>query len=345
MILNKKDRNKEIENFIIENVEDNNKIIDLVAAKFNITKQAAGLHVKKVEKKGIIISSGKTRNKNFQLVKEEFNYDIKLSSNIQEDKVWRENISEKIKELPKNVFDICYYGFTEMLNNVIDHSESDVVNIKMVKTAKYIEFDINDSGIGIFEKIRQGFDLDDHLEALLELSKGKLTTAPKKHRGEGIFFTSRMFDKFLIFSGNIYYVHNSYGNAWLLENREKRAKGTLISMTINTASERITSSVFKEFESDEGVFSKTTVPVFLVQYGDENLISRSQAKRLLNRFDKFSEIVLDFSKINQIGQAFADEVFRVFNNNHPEVKIIPINYNDEVNSMIKRAKERKTDID
>ena len=346
MILNKKDRNKEIETFIIENIEENStKIIDLVATKFNITKQAAGLHVKKLEKKGIIVSSGRTRNKIFQLAQEIFNYTFDLSSNIEEDKVWREQISEKIKELPKNVFDICCYGFTEMLNNVIDHSGSDYVIIEMIKTAKYIKFNINDSGIGIFEKIKQSLNLDDHLEALLELSKGKLTTDPKNHSGEGIFFTSKMFDKFSILSGNLFYLHYSNKKDFLLEDREEGVKGTIISMTVNTTSTRTLGSVFKGFESDEGVFSKTIVPVALAQYGDENLISRSQAKRLLKRFEKFREIMLDFSKIDQIGQAFADEIFRVFNNNHPEIKIIPINYNDEVDSMIKRAKERQTDID
>jgi len=59
-------------------------------------------------------------------------------------------------------------------------------------------------------------------------------------------------------------------------------------------------------------FSKTHIPVFLAAYGEDNLISRSQAKRLLVRFERFKEIILDFENVESIGQAFADEIFRVF---------------------------------
>ena len=38
-----------------------------------------------------------------------------------------------------------------------------------------------------------------------------------------------------------------------------------------------------------------------------------------------------------IGQAFADEIFRVFRNKHKEITILPINMNEEVKFMIKRV--------
>ncbi|HSA06251.1 MAG TPA: DUF4325 domain-containing protein [Candidatus Gastranaerophilales bacterium] len=271
---------------------------------------------------------------------EVFNYKFELTPKVSEDRVWRENIADKVKDFPKNIIEICQYGFTEMLNNVIDHSKSPVVSIEVTKTAKDIEFIISDIGIGIFEKIKQSLNLQDHFEAILELSKGKLTTDAQRHSGEGIFFASRMFDKFSISSGNLFYSHNAEKNDWLLEDREQITSGTTVNMQISVSSNRKLNEVFKEFSLNEWDFSRTCVPVKLAQYGDENLISRSQAKRLLNRFEVFREIILDFSKINQIGQAFADEIFRVFINNHPDIKIIPLNCNHEVGLMIKRAQER-----
>jgi hypothetical protein len=71
--------------------------------------------------------------------------------------------------------------------------------------------------------------------------------------------------------------------------------------------------------------------------GDNDLISRSQAKRLLTRFDRFKEIVLDFQNVDSIGQAFADEIFRVFKNEHPNINLHPVNANEEVMRMIVRA--------
>ena len=42
--------------------------------------------------------------------------------------------------------------------------------------------------------------------------------------------------------------------------------------------------------------------------------------------------------IDEIGQAFADEIFRVYSNEHPEVRIVPANAGPEVKKRIRRAK-------
>jgi hypothetical protein len=76
----------------------------------------------------------------------------------------------------------------------------------------------------------------------------------------------------------------------------------------------------------------------MAQYGDDKLISRSQAKRLLARIDKFKQVLFDFSEVEMIGQAFADEIFRVFANNYPAIELTVINTNESVQQMINRAK-------
>ncbi|WP_081980634.1 STAS-like domain-containing protein [Neosynechococcus sphagnicola] len=55
------------------------------------------------------------------------------------------------------------------------------------------------------------------------------------------------------------------------------------------------------------------------------------------RVDKFKVVVFDFSGEEAIGQAFADEVFRVFRRQHPEMEIISLNTNKDVAQMISRA--------
>ena len=89
------------------------------------------------------------------------------------------------------------------------------------------------------------------------------------------------------------------------------------------------------------LFLKTTVPVKLLQYEGEALVSRSQAKRLLARFDQFKEIVLDFKGILIIGQPFADEIFRVFQNQNPQTHIYPVNTNEDIERMIKLVKTKE----
>ena len=63
----------------------------------------------------------------------------------------------------------------------------------------------------------------------------------------------------------------------------------------------------------------------------------SQAKRLLQRVEHFRHVVLDFAEVARVGQAFADEIFRVFANAHPEVELLAVNALPEVQQMIRRA--------
>lgn len=77
--------------------------------------------------------------------------------------------------------------------------------------------------------------------------------------------------------------------------------------------------------------------VELSKTGEETFTSRSQAKRIVTRLEKFKEVVLDFSDVQEIGPAFADQIFRVFASQYPETHLIPINANEQVTKMIQRA--------
>jgi len=241
--------------------------------------------------------------------------------------------------MPENVLDIWHYGFTEMFNNAMDHSTGHSISVSISRTAVSTEIFIRDDGVGIFKKIQKALNLLDERHAILELAKGKLTTDPKRHSGEGIFFTSRMFDEFDILSGGLFFTHVFGGtHDWLLE-RDKFQSGTAVWMKVNNHSSRTTTKIFSQYTSGEDFgFTKTVVPVDLARYGNENLISRSQAKRLLARIDLFKIVIFDFQDVPTIGQAFADEIFRVFALNHPDMELHAIHANSEVKRMISRAK-------
>jgi hypothetical protein len=115
------------------------------------------------------------------------------------------------------------------------------------------------------------------------------------------------------------------------------AKGKLTTDPRNHTA-RTTHKVYAQFQSgDELTFSKTVVPVRLAQYGDDKLVSRSQAKRLLARVDRFKTVIMDFEEVTAIGQAFADEIFRVFRNSHPDIDLYAINAIADVQDLISRA--------
>jgi len=294
---------------------------------------------------GLIIAIGTTRSVRYELkplVDEKFA--VSIFPELEEHKVWLERVKPLLKGIANNVLQICNYGFTEMLNNVIDHSGSNRAVIRVKYTPALIEMKVIDSGIGIFKKIQTVLGLDDERHAILELSKGKLTTDPERHTGEGIFFTSRMFDSFVIFSGELYYSHQDPDDDWLLEDKLDRVDGTLVDMSIHPQSRRTMQKIFGEYSTEEldYDFSKTNVIVSLLQdTRNDVLVSRSQAKRLLVRCDRFKDVILDFRHVKQIGQAFADEIFRVYRKQNPDVHIGWVDANKEVEKMIKRALQRE----
>jgi len=71
-----------------------------------------------------------------------------------------------------------------------------------------------------------------------------------------------------------------------------------------------------------------------------NLISRAEAKRLLVNLDKFKEIILDFKGVKTLGQGFADEVFRVFKNKYPKIKITTTNLSPTLEIMIRHVVDK-----
>ncbi|MCX6064784.1 MAG: DUF4325 domain-containing protein [Chloroflexi bacterium] len=337
---NKNEKTTEIRTFILAQIEKHSAdLTEITSDKFKISRQAIRKHIQTLVNDGLITATGATRDRQYSLnLLSEFKVEIPINSNLSEDAIWRQDIRPKLQDVPSNIIGICQYGFTEMVNNVIDHSEGGNLLIYLRRTAAYLEILISDDGIGIFNKIAKHLGLDDKINVILELAKGKLTTDPKRHTGEGIFFTSRVFDNFMIISGNLMFVHSEADNDWLLEEKENLHEGTLVRLRIDPKSNRNIKDVFDKFaDGDDYGFSKTHIPVTLARYGDENLVSRSQAKRLLTRFERFKEIVLDFSGVELVGQAFADELFRVFKIDHPLVNISYVNANEQVTNMILRT--------
>lgn len=336
-------KSEKIRAFILDNIEKHPADIStLTANEFSISRPGVLKHINNLLKEGLIAVEGKTRDRKYTLkpiVDSTMSFAL---AGLSEDVVWRQNVLPLLAGIPDSINRICAYGFTEMLNNAIDHSNGKTVIVQVKRTLKKIEITIIDDGVGIFEKIKRELNLEDVLHSILELSKGKLTTDPKHHTGEGVFFSSRIFDQFSIMSGKSFFSHASNpddidGSDWILEHKSVPIQGTIIQMEVGLTTKRTTKEIFDHYSDDEPSFSKTHVPVFLAQYGNENLISRSQAKRLLTRFDRFKEIVLDFQNVDSIGQAFADEIFRVFTNEHPRINLYPVNANDEVMRMIRRA--------
>jgi anti-sigma regulatory factor (Ser/Thr protein kinase) len=333
-------QNPLVREFILRNVADHpGDIGSLTIKKFGLSRTAINRYMSRLIDEGLITAEGKTKARRYELknIVEIVFKETNITRLLDEDVVWRYKLLPEIHDLNQNIVNICQYGFTEILNNVIDHSLSDDAVIIYRKNYCQISLMIIDSGVGIFNKIKKDFNLTDPRSALLELSKGKITSDKKRHSGEGIFFTSRIFDRFKIASGNLFYQRErKEEDEWLTEIGDIATYlgGTCVYMEISTDAEWTTRSVFDAYQDDDLRFRRTHVPIKLGKYPGEQLVSRSQAKRLLARFDQFSEVLLDFQSVDDIGQPYADEIFRVFRNAHPEIRIVTTRTTPNIDKMI-----------
>jgi anti-sigma regulatory factor (Ser/Thr protein kinase) len=306
-----------------------------------VSRVTATKYIQKLEAEGWIARSGPSTHPVFSPGYLRTVVRVYPLGGLDEFAVWERDFRPYFTLAP-NVLNIVSHGFTEMVNNAVDHSDGRLVLIYATQRMDYFALGVSDDGMGIFSKITQALSLPDKRQALLELAKGKLTTDPSKHSGEGIFFTSRMFDSFQIEADDLEYVHDLKDpQDWLHDAKPFEVKdgGTTVVMHIALNSTRTATEVYDQYTNapDDFNFSKTVVPMRLAVLGDEQLISRSQAKRLIARFDRFRTVVLDFTDVHEVGQAFADELFRVYAKSHPSVELVPTNMSRQVEGMHLRA--------
>jgi anti-sigma regulatory factor (Ser/Thr protein kinase) len=326
---------------ILDYIKNNGSATGPELADFlNVTRQAVNPHLRRLLADSKIVKTGSTRAARY------FPYesappartlkrDLALSG-LDESAVYEHiAISLTLSQLPDSVESIVHYAFTEVLNNAIDHSMSERCAVEVRLDATKIAFTVRDTGIGVFYSIVEKFGLQNEHDAMIELIKGKTTTQPHAHSGEGIFFVSRAADRFSLRSHRLQIEwDNKRADVFVSERRF--LKGTLASFEIGRNSRTRLENVFAEFapEAYDFQFRKTRVLVKLLR---QDYVSRSEAKRLLHNLDKFSEIELDMRDVRNVGQGFADEVFRVFATAHPDIIIRFVNANDAVTAIIKHV--------
>jgi anti-sigma regulatory factor (Ser/Thr protein kinase) len=253
---------------------------------------------------------------------------------LQEDRVWAEVLPRVSLGDRPGAARILAYAVTEMVNNATDHSGGTLVAVQAWRSTGDVVVEVRDDGEGVFAHLAAGLGLADHFASVQELSKGKRTTDPERHTGEGIFFTSKAVDLFHLASNGI---------AWTADNlRGDHAvgvspvtTGTMVRLHLDPGTDRVLADVFDEFTEDYE-FTRTRPVVKLFEVG-VTFVSRSEAKRLLEGMDRFREVVVDFTGVESVGQGFVDELLRVWPKQHPDTKVVPAGMNDAVEFMVRRG--------
>lgn len=341
------ERRGSIKRYMLEKIRlDDEKYIAKTAENFEISVTSVKRYVKECIADGIIKECEEAET-GYCMVSSEQKFSYARNETESEDKVFYADIFPVIENISAEARNIWAYAFMEMMNNALEHSQAENIYCHVKSDYLYTEISILDDGIGIFNNIRSfltgetGRMADCH-DALTELYKGKFTTNRSCHSGEGIFFTSKVMGEFAIWSEDTVfsvgcYDRNRFVQSYLIRYYTSLNKiGTMVAMKLENNTSRQLREVFDMYSSvDDGLF-KTVIPVKAVcPYGEP--IARSQARRLLQRLEEFKVVEFDFHDVEFMGQGFADEVFRVFQNKYPDIKLELINANETVQRMVKHV--------
>jgi len=307
-----------------------------VAVAAGVSRQTAYQWLTQMTSNGVLIHDGNRRSSRYRLnAQRAVTYPL---DNLTEYEVWdSERIALRqfdpdVEENPK-LRQALNFAFTEMVNNAIDHSKGTELKVRWFFKENLLAFEIEDDGIGAFESIRESRELKDDFEAVGELSKGKQTTDPVRHSGLGIFLTSRLVDRFVLAANRLTWtVDNDLGDSavgWL----DRQRIGTVVRCEIRYSTSKTLPEVMGSVQDPVTQrLNKTSIRIELFRQGD--FVSRTEAKLIGARLEGFEIIELDFIRITQIGQGFADELFRVWANQNPSSYLVPVNANPAVRAAI-----------
>jgi anti-sigma regulatory factor (Ser/Thr protein kinase) len=286
---------------------------------------------------GVLEREGKGRAAHYRLRRLRHRFRLR---GLDENEVWR-RLSEaigRIRPLGAGETQSLQYATTEILNNAVDHSGGRAVEVRVAFAERGATVTtVSDDGIGVYRRIRQDFGFGSPQDAILQLEKGKLTSDPARHSGEGLFFSSKAVTRFRL---------ESEGWAWIVDNRigdstvglSPVRRGTRVELVVVRGHTPRLEDVFRAYTDPETLrFTRTRTTVTLAALGTA-LVSRSEAKRLVARLPEFTHVTLDFSGVDVVGQGFCDEVFRVFARAHPRVTLEPVGMNEAVAFMVARAR-------
>ena len=232
---------------------------------------------------------------------------------------------------------VLEYVCTELLNNIVDHSMASTAEVAFDWNANSVVLHIEDNGRGIFEVVRESNGLASLEDAALLLLKGKVTSDPQRHSGEGLFFSARACEWFCIQSSSLGLSLEAPAG-WMFETPNEKVIGTRIRARVSRTRVPDMKRLFDEYcPQPELRFTRTLVQVGLLRHTDGELVSRSQGKRLVLGLDKFSSVTFDFSGVQRMQQGFADEVFRVWRSAHPQIRVDVIHVAEDVDRMLKHV--------
>lgn len=302
-----------------------------------VSRATAQRRLRKLVADGRLVPEGAGRGARYVLPKTRWERPL---DGLEEDRLWGE-VRPALADLGLSERELgtVGYTFTEMVNNAIDHSGGGMVCVTAMASPSGIIIEIVDDGIGVFRSVRESQGLPDDVEAVFVLEKGRFTTQPGRHSGEGIFFASKAANRYRLESGKVAWLTDNEAHDTAIQLAPEPRSGTRVTLTFVPGKVFVLADVFQRWtDPDTLAFDRTRTTVRLAGFGVE-LLSRSEARRVTVGLERFRHVTIDFTGVDIVGQGFCDEVFRVFAHAHPHIVLAPTGMNESVTFMVERARK------
>jgi anti-sigma regulatory factor (Ser/Thr protein kinase) len=317
-----------IKTFILQNISRYpQEIVAVTAHEFGVTRTTIHRHLNSLIKHNQIFKTGTTKQVRYFVTEQrDRKYQFKIKPEMTHGVIWQHYLAGAFEGVALNLVEILHYGFQELFTNVLTHAQATSIEIDLKWQQQQVQLSINDNGIGIFEKLKQHWQLADYYQCAMKLST---------HRSEGLFYTSHLFDSFSLIANGICYFRDNTQSDWGMQSAPLR-KGTQVILKIANDTQKKLQELLPQIKLQQPM-SKTECVVNLKEMLGDNLLARAQAKQVLDKIKTFSKVTLDFSQVRILGQGFADEIFGVFSANHQGIEVQYIHADPTVEFMIKQV--------
>lgn len=172
--------------------------------------------------------------------------------------------------------------------------------------------------------------------------KGIITYLYRKIDADDPEFIAKTMDSFVIWSDkSMYHWHidrpiEVTESRFLVYAARLGEIGTFVMMKLENETTREINEIFDTYADVDLGFVRTIIPIRAACF-ERDPFSRSQARRILQRLEEFTEVIFDFSDVDIMGQGFSDKIFRVYASAHPSVKLLPRNMNASVLRMVRHV--------
>ena len=333
----KKAQRLEAEKFLLKQIYDENPdFVDATMQAYSVSRSTVYNYINNLQISGELERVGGAMP--YRVLYNTTRFTVDTTRESSEDRMFNRDIAPLLEELPLNVQRIWRYAFTAMMNNALEHAHASAIVCVVSRNRLCTIIGILDNGVGIFRRIQQERkestgELPTAAEAASLLYPGGYTSQPDSHAGEGIFFTSRLMDHFVIRSDTQLFTPNEEDAE---DEGGERFRGTAVQMALNNDSTRELSEVMEQYLDPQAGFARTELPLARF-FGGDFPVSRSEARRLLEVLERFREAELDFTGIQDVGRDFAHELFTVAAGQYPALHLTVKNANAAVAGALRRA--------